>query len=243
MGAGSWSPAAVERWAGRLLDAAADSAASGGPGCEREAGGVLDEPVAALTSLAFVVAGVVIVLRARRRAGGARAVLAYAAWVAGVGVGSFVQHGPDPAWSDVAHDLPLLATLAYVGADGAADLTGRTRTWWWWALPVVALLPLVVLAPRLGDLAQVGVAVVAVTLTALRALVRPGPRRRLAAALGLLALGATVGTLSRAGWPWCDPTSPWQGHAAWHVLAAAALTVLAPALGHAGRAPRRARPG
>lgn len=220
----------------------AAATASGGPGCERVTGGALDEPVAALSSLAFVVAGAVIWLLARRRerrggpgaaaprGDGAAGVGGYAVLVAAVGVGSFVQHGPDPAWSDVAHDLPLLATLAHVGADAAADLTGRARRWWSWALPVVALLPLVVLAPRAGDLAQVGVAVLAVTLTVLRAVARPDLRRTTAVALGLLALGATVGTLSRAGWPWCAPASPWQGHAAWHVLAATALTVLAPVL-------------
>ncbi|MBX9244974.1 hypothetical protein ICW40_09145 [Actinotalea ferrariae] len=205
------------------------AAVADGPGCEAAPGGPLQEPVAALTSLAFVVAALVIVVDARRRA--ARVPLAYAALVAAVGVGSFVQHGPDPAWSDPAHDLPLLATLTYVAADAAADLTGRRRRWWWWAFPVAALLPVVVLAPRPGDLAQVGVAVVAVGLTVRRAVAQPHLRRRVATALALLAVGASVGTLARAGWPWCDPASPWQGHGAWHVLAAAALAVLAPTVG------------
>lgn len=214
-------------------------AAGEGPGCEAVSAGMLQEPVAALTSLAFVVAALVILLRAHgpgagagdRAAGGTRV---YAVLVAGVGVGSFVQHGPDPAWSDVAHDLPLLATLTYVAADAVADLTGRPRRAWWWLLPVAALVPLVAFAARAGDLAQVGVAALAVAVTALRAVLRPGVRRRVALALALLVTGSALGTLSRAGWPLCDPTSPWQGHGAWHVLAAAALVVLAPTLGPAG---------
>lgn len=215
--------------------------APSGPGCELVSGGLLAEPVSAWTSLAFVVAGALVLLRARRgstrgRAGrdgsgdDVRRVLVYALLVAAVGVGSAVQHGPEPA-ADVAHDLPLLAMLAFVGADAAADLTGRRRAWWWWSLPTAALLPLVVLAPRPGDLAQVGVAAVAVVLTVLRAASRSALRRRIAAALTLLALGGAVGTLSRAGWPWCEPTSLLQGHAVWHVLASAALVVPAPVVG------------
>lgn len=218
---------AVVRWTGSV---AADVQ------CEA-ADGSVTEPVAALTSLAFVVGAVVVLLVARRTgpAGtGTRRVRTYAALVAATGVGSLVEHGPDPAWSDVAHDLPLLATLAFLAADAAADLAGRTRAWWWWALPTVGLLPVVVLAPRVGDLAQVGVAAAAVGLTVLRARARPALRRRVALALALLVVGSAVGTMSRPGLPWCDPSTPWQGHGVWHVLAAAALVVLASTVGPAG---------
>ena len=50
-----------------------------------------------------------------------------------------------------------------------------------------------------------------------------------------------IGSFSRAGGPLCVPASLWQGHAAWHVLAAAALVVLAPTIG--GPAPGRAPAG
>ncbi|WP_226924699.1 hypothetical protein [Georgenia satyanarayanai] len=212
--------------------------------CEPLGDGLLLEPVSAVSSLAFVVAGVVIAvgylrpLRGSRHEGamsdgaatvttGPRA-LGYPALVAGIGIGSFVEHGPDPAYADLAHDLPLLATLAFVAADSAAALTGRPRLWWWWALPTLALVPLIVLAPRAGDLAQVLVAVVAVALTRVRARAQPPARRRVGWAVSLLALGGLIGTLSRAGGPLCVPDSLWQGHAVWHVLAATALVVLAP---------------
>jgi len=204
-----------------------------GPGCPAPSTELLAEPVAAVTSLAFVVAGGVIATRARRRrrTDGASSPVTYALLVAGIGVGSFVQHGPRPPWQDPVHDLPLAATLAFVAADAAAALTGRRRAWWWWALPTAALLPVIVLAPRAGDLAQVGVAVVAVVLSVLRARAVPRARRRTAAALALLAVGGAVGTLSRAGGPLCVPGSLWDGHSVWHVLAAVALAVLAPVLG------------
>ena len=207
------------------------------PGCEALSDGPLKEPVYAVTSLAFVVAAVWILLAARRRrragedAAQAVPVAGYALLVAGVGVGSVIQHGPDPGWSDVAHDLPLLATLAFIAADAAADLIGRPRGWWWWAAPTALLLPLVIAAPRPGDLAQVGVAGVAIGLTLVRAWRRPDLRRAIGRSLALLAVGGIVGTLSRPSGPLCDPDSIWQGHGVWHILAAAGLATLAPAIG------------
>ena len=162
--------------------------------------------------------------------------------VAGVGVGSVIQHGPDPAWSDVAHDLPLLATLAFIAADAAADLTGRSRVWWWWVAPTAALMPLVVAAPRPGDLAQVVLAAVAIGLTVLRGWRRPPLRRAVGWSLALLAVGGIVGTLSRPNGPLCDPESILQGHGAWHILAAAGLAVLGLVIGNHGARGRPAEP-
>lgn len=202
-----------------------------GPGCPSEPWGPLVEPVAAVTSLAFVVAGVVVAARARRRRHDVGSLTGYALLVAGIGVGSVVQHGPRPPWQDPVHDLPLLATLTFVAADAAAGLWGRRRVWWWWAVPTVALLPVIVLAPRAGDLAQVGVAAAAVVLSLLRARAVPATQVRTLAATALLAVGGAVGGLSRADGPLCVPGSLWDGHSVWHVLAASALVVLAPALG------------
>ena len=51
------------------------------------------------------------------------------------------------------------------------------------------------------------------------------PRRRAAyrAALAATAAGAVCWWLGRTASPWCDPDSLIQGHAAWHLLGAAAL--------------------
>src|SRR5690606_41850009 len=69
---------------------------------------------------------------------------------------------------------------------------------------------------------------------------RPRLRRTLLVALALRAAGALLGNLGdRTGW--CRPESLWQGHAAWHLLAAAALAWLAPAVGR-GRGLRAAAP-
>lgn len=223
-----------------------------GPGCETVVDGVLREPVSAVSSLAFVVAGAVLVVAARRDRQGrrgrsshdepassrSRSVVGYGILVAGIGLGSVAQHGPDPWWADLAHDLPLIATLAFVTADAVADLVGRPRAWWWWAVPTVALVSLIHAAPQAGDVTQGVVAGIAVASSLVRARARPGLRRPIGWALGLLAIGGLTGTLSDAGAPLCVPGSLWHGHAVWHVLASVALVILAPAIGTSGSSPR-----
>ena len=218
------------------------SLATSAPGCEPLSSGALKEPVAAVTSLAFVLAALVIPAAARHgdRAAGSAApdgnarapvVRTYAVLCAGIGIGSVVQHGPDPSWSEVAHGLPLAGMLAFVAADALADLSGRARALWWWVVPTAGVIPLLIAAPRTADAAQAALAAIAILATLARARARNRLRRRVALALALLALGAAIGTLSRAGGPLCAPESIWQGHAFWHVLASAALVVLAPVIG------------
>lgn len=191
-----------------------------GPGCEPYLDGFLQEPVAAVSSLVYVVAALLC----------RPAPAPYVVLVAGIGIGSFVQHGPNPPFADLVHDFPLAGTLLFVAADAAARLTGRTRRWWWWSVPLVALAPLILGAPAMADLVQVGIAAAAIGLTLARTRVQPKSRRRVLIALGLLAVGGVVGRLSVSGGPLCYPDSLLQGHAIWHVLSAAGLVVLAPVL-------------
>jgi hypothetical protein len=213
-----------------------------GPGCEPLAEGVLREPLSAISSLAFVVAGLVILAGIGRgwpRLPSAAlldtaqrdAHIVFGLLVIGIGLGSVVQHGPNPWWADLAHDLPLLGAFAFVGADAVADLSGRRRAWWWWVGPTLALVPLILLAPRAGDLAQVAVAVVTIGLSAVRAARRPALRRVTGWALAILAVAGVIGRLSDTGGPLCFPHSWWHGHSFWHVGASVALVVLAPVVG------------
>lgn len=211
------------------------------PGCELAVDGFLREPASAWSSLAFVIAGIVIVVLGRRRR---RALanaplpaevtepssLTFAILVAGIGVGSVVQHGPNPFWADLAHDLPLAATLIFIIADAVADLTHRHRVWWWWALPTAALAPVIHFFPNQGDMAQGAVSVVTVGISLVRGWHRPMIRRPVLLTLVLLATGGILELLSRDG-PLCLPQSLWRGHAAWHIFVAAGLAALAHALG------------
>jgi len=105
--------------------------------CERIVVGALAQPVLAVTSLAFVAAGMAVLCWAIRL----RAPLAGAAGVAlvAVGAGSFAFHGPQPSWAEPAHDWPIVA-VAVVYAAGLARSRGRQwRSTWAAAVGVFAL--------------------------------------------------------------------------------------------------------
>jgi hypothetical protein len=58
---------------------------------------------------------------------------------------------------------------------------------------------------------------------------RPVNRAAYRAALAVTAAGLACWLAGRTGSPLCDPDSPLQGHAAWHLLSAAALALWAEA--------------
>lgn len=196
--------------------------------CEPFTGGFFGQPANGVTSLAFVVAGIAIAAGNR---GERTSRHLFAALVAATGVGSVIQHGPNPSWADLAHDLPLIVLIAYVAVDAAAALTDRRLSHAWWIAPSLALVPVILAAPQLADVIQAALAAVAIGASLQRARLRPELRATLFAAMLLLGTGALIGTLSRSGWPLCRPDSLLQGHAIWHVLAAAALWRLTPAVG------------
>jgi hypothetical protein len=155
---------------------------------------LLGQPVNALTSLAFVVVGLAL-MRRRPLIG---------VLTAGVGLGSFAFHGPMPPWSEWLHDLTLITLILGVG------LEHRPRVWL--ALAVASAL-LFAAAPGAADPLTAAASVVVVL---------PWVRRAFLP-VAVLAGGALVGTLSRTGWPLCDPGTLWQGHGLWHLSAAAAI--------------------
>ena len=112
------------------------------------------------------------------------------------------------------------------------------RRWWSVAGPPAASLlaaaavaPLVAAGATPSTIGQQLLAVLAIGINLWRAYRRPGLRAPLLSALALLAAGALVGAVGdHTGL--CRPDSLWQGHAIWHLLAAAALWRLAPVVGH-----------
>src|SRR5262245_53489269 len=113
------------------------AASFGHSDCERIVGAVLAQPVLAVTSLAYVAAGMAVLCWAVR----VRGLLAAAAGVAlvAVGAGSFAFHGPQPSWAGLAHDWPIVAAGAVYTA-GLARNAGRRRwSTWMTAAGVFAL--------------------------------------------------------------------------------------------------------
>jgi hypothetical protein len=173
--------------------------------CERILDGFWGQPINALTSLGFAVAGAWVIRRRPDR-------LVVGLALIGVGVGSFLFHGPMPPGSQWAHDVTLGWLLAVVGLT-ALD---RPRLVW----PALGLLGVVIaVAPDWADpLAAAGTVFVLAAF-----LSRPGWRSAVPPIL-LLGFAAIVGRLSATGGPLCRPESPLQGHGFWHLAAAIAVT-------------------
>jgi hypothetical protein len=194
--------------------------------CEEIRTGLVAQPINAVSSLAYVAGGGWVVARGLHS--GQPAAAAFGGLLGAVGAGSVLYHGPCPPGAQQAHDASLVATLGLVVLHNTAAVTGRDR-------PVPGGIQLgaagaaalsVLPRGRFTNLvaAVLGVAAIATEARSIRGH-RPSPPAAVAA--GTLALGALINVLSRTGGPLCRPKSLLQGHAAWHVLSAAALTVWA----------------
>ena len=139
--------------------------------CEAVVEGWLGQPSNALSSLAFVVAALVVVTASRRN-GDEWVGYLLAGALSLVGLGSFLFHGTGTQPGDLLHTVSIVVLLLSVTAAGFTTRTQVIR---------VGLPPVIVFAA-----------------------------------------GLAVYRLSRTGGSLCDPDSLLQGHAAWHVLSAAA---------------------
>jgi hypothetical protein len=161
------------------------------------------QPANSVTAVAFVVAGLVIILRSDRVWVGVAAMA--------TGIGSFLFHGPLPDHSELAHDATLAWLLLVVAGVG--------RPWERWThLPGLVALVLVSAIPGAADPVAAILALVAIVmiLSQDRSIRTVGP-------LSLLAVVAVLGRLGATGGPLCDPGSLFQPHAVWHLGAAVAL--------------------
>jgi hypothetical protein len=101
-------------------------ASFGNSDCERIVSAALAQPILAVTSLAYVAAGMAVLCLALR----VRVPLAGAAGVAlvAVGAGSFAYHGPQPSWAELAHDWPIVALGAVYAVGLATSRRGQWRS-------------------------------------------------------------------------------------------------------------------
>lgn len=173
--------------------------------CEAISDGLIGQPVNALTSLAFVIVGIVVV-----RSGESRSLLGAA--LLATGVGSFLFHGPMPPGSEWAHDVSLAWLLVVAATTG-------TRWFRWAGGPAFVLLGvLAAFAPPIVDPLSVLLAVGAIASVLLR-----DRGSHTVGAVAVLAVSAAVGRLGATGWPLCAPDSVLQTHALWHLGAAGAV--------------------
>ncbi|MGE2691398.1 hypothetical protein [Mycolicibacterium pulveris] len=117
--------------------------------CERVAGVALAQPVLAVTSLAYVVVGMVVLWWAMRTTAMLAALTGLAAVT--VGLGSFAYHGPQPPWAQTAHDWPIVALVVICAAGVARSRLRVRRSLWATAAGVFALGLLAYAAGRSGS--------------------------------------------------------------------------------------------
>lgn len=176
--------------------------------CEAITSGVLGQPANAVSTIAFLVAGIWVMRRRSHR------------WIGfallATGLGSFLFHGPMPPGSEWAHDASLAWLLAVI-AGSETRWENRAR------LPTLAILALLTfLLPAIADPLAVILSILAVgsVLWRDRSWATIGP-------LLVAGIAGIYGRLGATGGPLCDPSSLWQPHAVWHVAAAAAVGWLA----------------
>lgn len=198
--------------------------AMGTSDCEALRDAWLAQPANAWSSGAYLLAGGYLAVRHRATAAVARATAPAALALGAVAVGSFLYHGPQPAWGDAVHDASialLLGTLAgRGGAAGPVSVRHRRRI-----LFVVVAAALVVAVP--GSVQAVHGALVGVVgISTVRTVRRSGATPAVQVALVALAAGIALFAVGRTGGPLCEPRSLAQPHAGWHVATAIAAAAL-----------------
>lgn len=204
--------------------------------CEAITEGLLAQPVNALSSVAYIIAGLWLVSRAvRNRAAETVTQIVFGLTLSGVGAGSFAFHGPMPPGARLVHDLTIAAVFAVILARGVGSL-------WRWSEPSVvagfigitaAAGAVMALSPGTGAVLSglVGVAAVGIEVFVYRT-GRRGPlssrlARWLLVIVALLIVAGLVQLLGRTGALLCNPDSAYQAHALWHILTAVAIGLYA----------------
>jgi hypothetical protein len=185
--------------------------------------GLIAQPVAAWTSLAFVAVGAWMLSdRAVEPAG--RAVFGLS--LLAVGVGSFLGHADATDWGRELDSLAIkLMLIAFV-----LFPLFRLRSWSpaalsaAWVGTAATVLAIQLLVPSSANVILVLLAAGGLVLVWQAA--RVATLRWLGAGLALLGAGALLWWLGRDGGPWCSAEASLQPHGLWHILAAAGIACL-----------------
>ncbi len=206
--------------------------------CERLGLGLFGQPVNTVSSVAFLVAGFVILLRGRRAAGRRAELFVFGLAVASNAVGGLLFHGLQTAAARWIHDLGILSVVLFIVAFDVARYLGRPTRWtvrmYLAALGVLGLVLALAPSITLGVFVALGFGIGVLELAEygreLPTIRAEGLTARRLARLGVLvalALGTTAFLVGLTGSPLCHPESALQWHAVWHVLAAVTMGLYA----------------
>jgi len=194
--------------------------------CEALGGGWLIQPVAAWTSLAYAVVGLVLIVSATATSVRERRLrIVFGLLLIGTGIGSFLYHGPQPAIAGFAHDITFLATLWFLIIMNPAMPYGLRRGWAWGAVATISASTAVVLliAPTSTNVLT-AISIIALVISDFLVRRVGGIDGRWYATALLLFAGAIIfNILGRTGAPTCTPDHAFQFHGVWHVLSAVAF--------------------
>ena len=210
--------------------------ANGGTDCELVRDGAIAQLTNTWTSLAYVVAGALVI--ARRGAWRLeRTALVFGALVIAVGIGSVAFHASADSFEHWLHDTSIVGALAFVAGHEVGQLLRRSPGTIATATAMGSFVVVGGLLVALPDATNLAVTVLVVFATVAYAIVRGrGARRptwRDVPFVVVAALAAASFLLGRTGSPTCAAGSRFQFHGLWHVAtallavmwAATALTV------------------
>lgn len=202
------------------------TAAIGESDCETIGRGLLAQPVNAVSSLAYVVVGVIVLYSVLRSEDEERTVRSvFGSLLIATGIGSLLFHGPQGPASRVIHDSTFILTVLFIALTNLAGLFGLSRRVQWAVFSLTAALTIVTLGltPSSTNLLAGASVVLLIVGDALGHRAGAIRMRWWAASVTAMAMAMVLFIVGRTGGPLCDSASLFQGHALWHVLSAGAL--------------------
>jgi hypothetical protein len=196
--------------------------------CESLGRGFLAQPVNALSSLAFSVLGVVVLVSVTKWHGRERANrVVFGVLMVATGVGSFMFHGPQGPVSHFLHDVTFIlaiVSLALMNLGAVLAWSERRAFVTLAAVGIVVSTLLVVWPSNTNVIAAFAV----LTLVVVDVVLHRSTFSRTrwwTASIVTVALAVLFLVLGRTGGPFCDSGSLFQGHALWHLLSGVALWI------------------
>ncbi len=202
--------------------------AAGDGDCELFRSAGLLQPVNAVTSLSFSVAGLVILWWAGKATEHERLLrVIFGVAMVLTGFGSFLFHGFDNALAQFSHDVTFLTTVWILAVINVAEARGWDRRIGWGivALGAAAFSIALVIGPTITNILTLLVTIALVASDV--ALERTGgiARPLWLTSLASLVVAVVFFVLGRTDGGWCDPAGWFQGHGLWHIFSALALTL------------------
>ena len=198
--------------------------------CEEIHDGLLAQPFNAVTSFAYCIVGLVVIVLAWRWNRWRTRTIIYGLCLIATGLGSVVFHGPQWPGSRFLHDFPIVLVILLIALHDLSLIFPRlTKVPLVFAVVGAVLGVVAAFVPDGATVATAALALVAIgaEIVIYRRRLRDdstGYRRGLSAAIvGVAAVAGGFYALGRTGSFACDADSDFQFHGLWHIVSAIAF--------------------